>query len=200
MPVGSQEDPETLYKYNYKTGEVWKDTRADLTALGTYIKTQEPTWNDMTTTWNADLTRWDDVIHLALNPTPIFGDNTGVTTERTSAVNDNGSAIDSRFETKDFTAEDLGGEIGQFVRWTALQVWAKGDTLDIEYSTDAGTTYTNITTLTLAADYPTDASPLNGYFDVTSSMIRFRFSNDTVSETFSLKKFFVEAKLREMRR
>lgn len=200
VPIGSQTNPETIYKYNYRTGRCWRDSRTNLTFMSTYIKTTDETWDSASGTWDSETIRWDDVTSLALNPTPIFGDSTGVSTERTTSANDNGTAIDARFETKDFTAEDFGGELGQIVRFQGMQVWAKGNGVDLEYSVDSGTTWTGIGTLTLASDYAEDGSPSMSYFDVTNTKVRFRFSNDTAGESFTLKKFYLEAILREQRR
>ncbi|MBL0351144.1 MAG: hypothetical protein IPP68_12370 [Elusimicrobia bacterium] len=71
--------------------------------------------------------------------------------------------------------------------------------MDIDYSTDSGTTWTTIGTATLDTDYPPDSAPVNSWFDVVSSSIRFRFSNDTADEGFTLKKYYVKAGPREMR-
>jgi len=80
-----------------------------------------------------------------------------------------------------------------------MEVWAKGNTLKVEYSTDQGSTWTTATTLILSTDYPDDSSPLMVYFDVVSSKIRFRFSNNVASEIFQLKQFILYYRPREMR-
>lgn len=199
VPLGSQVDPETVYKYNYRTGQVYKDIREDITAVTIYERTNETTWDELIGTWASQTTRWNDVTYLALNPTPMFGDNTGITTRRDATNNDNGTAIDSQWESKDFTAADISeDDMGRLVRWTKLQIWAKGNGVDIEYSTDSGTTYTAITTLTLTSDYPADGSPAFAYLDVISTKIKFRFSNNTAGESFTLKRFIIEATPREI--
>jgi hypothetical protein len=93
------------------------------------------------------------------------------------------------------------GEVapGRLVNWQLMQVWAKGSGLTAYYSTDGGVTFTEIGTLTLSADYPTDDDPDYLYFDVVSSKIRFRFRNNTTGETFTLKQFALEAVPREVR-
>lgn len=201
MPIGSQTDPETVYKYNYRTGRVWKDVRPNLTAMWVYEKTDQTTWDQEVGTWDSDTTRWDDVIYLDLNPVVLTGDSSGNVIRREAVYNDNGTAIDARWESKDYTAQDLGdNELGRIVDWTAIQVWAKGNTVDLEYSINGGDTWTAIGTITLDSDYPGDDAPDYGWFDVASSRIRFRFSNDTAGETFTLKQFVVEGQLREGRR
>jgi hypothetical protein len=200
VPMDDQTTPATIYKYNYKTGDWFKDTRANTTAMSTYIDTDDESWDSDSGTWDSDTTRWDDINQTSLNPIVIFGDSSGNSTYRDTATSsDNTVAIDAQYETKDFIAEDFGLETGRLMRWTGLQVWAKGDFVDIDYSTDSGTTWIPIGTATLDTDYPPDSSPIHSWFDVVASSIRFRFSNDTAGEGFTLKKYYVKAGAREMR-
>lgn len=200
VPIGSDTEPTTIYKYNYRTGQVYKDNRANICACTTYKKTTQLTWEDKTGTWDSDTTAWNDVIYLALNPTVILGDTSGNSTERSAVTDDNGVAVSSYWISKDFSIADIAkDEMGRMVRWSSIQAWAKGNTLQIQYSTDAGSSWTNITTLTLSASYPGDDVPLYGYFDVVSTQIRFKFSNAVVGESFVLEKFIIEAIPREVR-
>lgn len=201
VPMGSETVPETIYKYNYRTGDWYKDNRPNLTAISTYVATDETPWDSMVGTWDAQTERWDSVTMEAANPLAIFGDSTGVSTRRALATaSDNTTAIDAYYTTKDFTAEDFGLETGRLIRWKGLQVWAKGDFVDVEYSTDGGTSWVAVDTITLESDYPADDAPAHAWFDVVASGLRLRFSNDTVNETFTLKKFYIEATPREMRK
>lgn len=201
VPTGTQTNPETIYKYNYRTGDFFKDTRTNMTAFSTYIDSDEESWDSDSGTWDSDATRWDDFNLNSLNPVVIFGDSAGATTIRSEGTtNDNATAIDSYYTTKDFTAEDFGLETGRLIRWSGLQVWAKGDFVDIEYSIDGGTSWVDVGTLTLDSDYPLDDTPIMAWFDVVSSGVRLRFSNATAGETFTLKKFYIEASQREMRK
>lgn len=200
VPIGSDTEPQTIYKYNYRTGQVYKDTRTNATALFAFTNVNQLTWDEKTNTWDSDTTRWNDVIYLALNPTVLIGDSSGVTTNRSPVYNDNGTAISSYWVSKDFSIADINqDDMGRFVRWTAMQIWAKGDAVKIEYSTDGGATWNVITTLTLSAALPADSAPLYGYFDVISTQIRFRFSNATAAQSFLLEKFIIEGSPREMR-
>jgi len=202
VPTGSDTEPQTVYKYNWRTKQIYKDSRTNLTALGIFENTQEDTWDDRTGTWDADTTRWSSQTNLSLNPVVIVGDSAGVTAERTAnSFDDAGVALTNRIDTKDFTATDLGiTDIDRIMRWKGLEIWAKGSTAKVYYSTDSGSTFTLITNLTLAADYPGDDSPLNVYFDVFSSKIRFRFENTVTEESFTLKKYQIEASVRESRK
>lgn len=202
VPTGSDTEPQTVYKYNWRTRQVYKDERTNLTSLGIYLNTQEDTWDDRTGTWDADTTRWSSVSNLSLNPVVIVGDSSGNSAKRSSnSSNDAGTAIEGLWDTKDFTAEDFGiPDIDRLMRWTSLEIWAKGSSVKVYYSTDGGTTWTLAETLALASDYPDDDAPLNVWFDAVKSRIRFRFLNSTAGESFTLKKYQIKASLREARR
>lgn len=202
LPTGSDTEPQTVYKYNYLTKQIYKDYRANLTALGAYLNTTEVTWDDLVGTWDSQTMRWDSATNASNNPVVALGDSTGATLKRTSlTTNDNGVAVESIWDTKDFTAEDMGvPDIDRLVRWKGLELWAKGNSMKVYYSTDGGSAWTLADSLALSSDYPTDDAPLNSYFDVVSSRIRFRFLNSTLSESFSLKKYQIEATLREARK
>lgn len=202
IPIGSETNPTTIYKYNYRTKQIFKDFRTDLTALGVFLNTTDLTWGDMTLPWGTSTSRWSSAINGGLNPLPIFGDTAGTSTKRSSATfNDNAVAIDGIFDTKDFTAEDLGiPDIDRIMRWTGLEVWAIGNSVKVYYSTDSGSNWTLATSLTLSSSYPDDDAPLNVWFDVVKSKIRFRFQNNTAAESFTLKKYQIEATPREARR
>lgn len=202
VPTGSDTEPQTIYKYNWRTKQIYKDYRANLTALGLFINTLEATWADFDNAWDSETSLWNSVSNLSLSPVVAIGDSSGNSTRRsTTSNNDAGAAIETVWDTKDFTAEDYGiPDIDRIMRWKGLEVWAKGDSMRVYYSTDGGGVWTLATTLSLESDYPEDASPLNVYFDVVSSRIRFRFYNATASESFTLKKYQIEASGREARK
>lgn len=202
VPSGSDTEPQTIYKYNWRTRQIYKDVRSNLTALGVYLNTQEDTWDDRSLVWDSDTSRWNSVSHLSLNPVVIVGDSSGNSAKRTSATNnDAGTAVESYSDTKDFTAQDFEqADIDKMIRWKGLEIWAKGNSVVVYYSTDGGSSWTLASTVTLSSDYPTDDAPLNVYFDVINSRIRFRFYNAVAGESFTLKKYQIEAGVREARK
>jgi hypothetical protein len=202
VPLGSATEPDTVYKYNWRTKQVYKDSRANLTALGMFLNTNEGSWDDRVGTWNAQTDVWNSILNLSLNPAIILGDSSGVSTERTSdSYNDNGSAVSASWDTKDFTAEDAGlPDMDRMMRWKGLELWAKGSSVKVYYSIDGGTTWALASNITLSSDYPSDSSPLNVYFDVVSSRLRLRFLNDSSGQSFTVKKYQIEATPREARR
>lgn len=202
VPIGSQEEPETVYKYNYRTRQMYKDERTSLTAMGVFLNTSDLTWDDIPEGWDGSSDLWDSNQLSSLNPVVIFGDSAGNSTKRTTVTNDDDEvAVESYIETKDFTAEDLGvPDIDRIVRWKGMEVWAKGDSLKVYYSVNGGSTWVLTQNLTLTDDYPDDDSPINVWFDVVKGKIRFRFYNNSSEETFTLKKYQIEASLREARK
>jgi hypothetical protein len=194
VPMGSDTEASTVYKYNFVTGNCYKDTRSGICCAWKYMQTTQKTWDDMTGGWDAATTNWDDINFSALFGVPIFGGTSGITTKRDNVYNDNGSAVTAYMDTKDFTLD----EDGRLGRWLKLQLWAKGSSVKVYYSTDRGSTWTLAGTLTLDSAYPADSSPLMVYFDFVSSVARFRFLNAESGESFTLKKYQVEVKPREL--
>lgn len=202
VATGSDTEPQTVYKYNWRTQQIYKDTRENLTALGMYINSREDTWADRTAGWDTDTSRWDSNVNLSLAPIVILGNSAGVSTRRSASSNDdNGVAVEGVTETKDYTAQDAGSpDIDRIMRWKGLQLWAKGTAVKIYYSTDEGTSWTLATVLTLTSAYPTDAAPLMVYFDVVSSQLRLRFLNSETGGAYTLKKYALAATPREARK
>lgn len=202
VPIGSDEEPSTIYKYNWRTKQIYTDYRSNNTAMGLFLNTDDLTWADMTFAWDSATTRWNSLNLGSLNPTVIFGDSSGTSLKRSATTyNDNGSAVSANCDTKDFTAEDVGlPDMDVMIRWKGLEVWAKGNSVTVYYSTNSGSSWVSAGTLTLSSDYPGDDAPLNAWFDVVSSKIRFRFINNTSSESFTLKKYQIEATPREARK
>jgi hypothetical protein len=202
IATGSDTEPQTVYKYNWRTRQIRKDVRSNLVSMGVFVNTQEDTWADRTGQWNSDTSRWNSITNLSLNPVVIFGDSSGNSTKRTAnSNNDNGVAVTANQDTKDFTAEDFGAkDMDLLMRWKGAEIWAKGSTVKIYYSTDGGTTWTLAETLSLGSDYPSDDAPLMAYFDVVSSRLRLRFENAVLGESFTLKKYQLEATPREARK
>ena len=202
VPIGNSTEPDTIYKFNYRTRQIYKDIRTNLTTFGLYLNTDEETWDELTGTWDEQTWRWNDRVLSDAQPQIAFGFSDGVTLKNDATTqNDNSVAVECLSDTKDFTAQDFGiPDYGILMRWKEMEVWATGSDLTIEYSTDSGSSWTKATDLTLASSYPTDASPSMVYFDVLSSKIRFRFSKNGLAESFSVKKYYIGATRREKRR
>jgi hypothetical protein len=202
IPIGSQTLPETIYKYNYRTGQVYKDPYTNLSTMSLMKRVSDEAWDDDSDSWDSDISTWDDVEELALHRQVMFGDISGNTMLRTTATNDGSTAIDSIWDTKDFTIDDVskGFNLGQLVRWLGIDIWAKGNSVTLYYSTDSGVTWTKVRKASLDSSYPSDDDPEIFYFDVLSSKIRFRFRNSSASESWTMKKYSLEFVPRERRK
>jgi len=196
IPIGSQTSADTLYKYNYTTGIIYKDVRSNITCSWRALQTGDVTWDDISTAWNDYYGRWNDS-YLNTSFALIFlGSSDGYTYKIDNTVQDDaGTAIEAFWESKDYIGED----VGQLCRWSELHLWASGSSVKIEYSINGGTNWYEVSgsPFTLDNDFPSDTSPDIFYFDVISSKIRFRFSNSNAGETLSIKQFFIGYKLRE---
>jgi hypothetical protein len=202
VPVGSETEPSTIYKYNWRSKQVYKDYRSDLCAMGLFLNTVESLWDDRVLSWDSATDTWNSASNSSLTPIVVLGTSAGLPTRRSvAAVDDLSTAVESVWDTKDFTAEDLGSpDMDRIVRWKGLEVWAKGNSVTISYSLDGGASWIPAGSLTLGSEYPPDDAPLNVYFDAVCSRIRFRFSNGTTASGFTLKKYQIEATLREARK
>ena len=96
VPIGSSEEPDTIYKYNYRTGEVYKDIRTNMTTFGLFLSTSELTWDDLVGTWDEQTFRWNDRILGSAQPIVMFGDSSGVTAQMTTGSDDISTAVVSQ--------------------------------------------------------------------------------------------------------
>lgn len=204
VPIGSRTEPDTIYKFNYRTRQIYKDDREGMTTFGLYLNTDEKTWDDLVGTWDEQDWRWNDRNLAAAQPRMSFGFSDGETTaEDPTTQNNDGVAIESLSDTKDFTSQDFGiPDYGTLMRWVEMEIWATGTNMTVEYSIDGGNSWIKPSNgdITLSSSLPTDASPIKVWFDVLSSKFRVRFSKDGLAESFSLLKYYIGSIRREKRR
>lgn len=191
VPIGSSTEPDTVYKFNYVTRQVFKDKRSNLTALGEYRNTEGQTaWDDLPGTWDEWVGPWDSIALADLNPVYVYGFNDGSVTQENTGSTDNGTAIESTWDSKDFTALDYGLPADTLMRWQGAQFWVKGSgSPEIFYSTDGGNTWTSAGTITLTDEYPADVSTQIAYFDKVAIRCRIRLSHKSNNQTFTMKQF-----------
>jgi len=169
IPYKDQTSPDTIFKYNYVSKVSYKDTRSDMACAFQYSKANS-TFNGI-----------------------LLGTTDGYTYEIDNTLNDGGEAIDSYWDSKDFTPDEY--EI--FARWTQLDLVAKGHSVNIYFSVDSGDSWTLIGEFALNENYPTDIDPIKVWFDAVSTKIRFRFENTKYGESFAIKQFLLYFKKRE---
>lgn len=195
VPIGSDTEPSTIYKYNWRTQQVYRDYRNNLTSMSLYLNTDAETWGDALGTWASQTKRWDSSSSSTLNKVFIHGDSNGqIYSREPGYAYDGNNAIESTWETKDFVSTDFGiPDIDVIMRWTGMELWAIGDHVTVACSTDSGNSWADVVTLNLQSAYPTDANPLKVYFDYVSSSLRIRFYNNVVNESFTIKKYQISA-------
>jgi len=119
---------------------------------------------------------------LSMTPTLLFGDVDGYVYEySTIETNDNGTAIDAWFDTKDF---DPAGPDARN-RSVRLDVYYTGGSLDVYYSKDKGKSWTLLKTL---ATSTTLELPQTVKKRIDFRQIRWRFRNAREDQTFSFQK------------
>lgn len=198
IPIGSQTSGETVYKFNYVTRKLYKDTRSLANFSWQAAQSNSITWDAAVGTWDEQIDRWDETSLTSLTALTYLGHTDGKTTYISNlSSSDDGIAIDAFWETKDFESEDK-----RLCRWEQVELWAKGGTVDVDYSTDEGASWTAAyaSPYTLASTFPLDSAPLVIYFDVVSSKLRLRFRNQATAETLAIKQFIIGYKPREQRR
>lgn len=198
VPIGSQDRGETVYKYNYKTGVLYKDTRDDINFVWKASQSTALTWDEISSTWDEVSEAWDDGQLGSLSGLYHFGNTSGVVTiQQSGLTDDNGTAIDAKWDSKDFVSEILG----QLLRFQEIWIWAKGSgILYVYYSTDEGVTWTQATDspITLDDSFPSTSDPMKVYLDVVSPSLRVRFQHNGTDGNVQLKQFYVAYTEREM--
>jgi hypothetical protein len=188
--MGSDTYPANVYKYNYRNNFWYEDTAPSYRHGVEWFRQASVTIDDLVGTIDAQAGIIDDYLSTTNSPTYVFGDNSGQTIYGDRSVsNDNGVAIDGRFETIDFVGETFE----RYKRWLQFDFWGKGNEVTVSYSTDEGSTWTSLGATTLTGTW----TPYRLYFDVYSEKIRFRFQNNTASETFHVRQFYPYYLVRE---
>lgn len=196
VPIGDQVVGETVYKYNYRTGVIYKDFRTNINTAWRASASTGLTWDDIPdeVLWDNIDGAWDDGQTGALFGEIHFGSTTGYTTVQDIAVaGDNGQSIACFWESKDFQDQ----EINRLCRWQELHLWVRGSgELIVEYSEDEGDTWTPMSNspVTIPDNF---SSPEKLYFDNISLKNRVRFRNDSLSDTVEIKQFMLGYTQRE---
>jgi len=198
IPLSGQTTGETVYKFNYKTRVLYKDSRVGATVAWIGSASSGTTWDQFSGTWDNATVRWnerglnEDSDQINIGHT----DGTVTYVDETS-TSDNGDAIESFFITKDF--QDSQQVIS---RWKSMELWAKGGNVDVQYSVDGGNTWVACSNspLTLGSEFPLFDAPDKLWFDVVSSRIRFKFINNSDDEALTIKQFIIDYSPREYRR
>lgn len=175
--------PTKVYKFNYRHGFWYEDTCPNYRAGAVWFNQAGTLINDLVGKINEQANFINDYLSTTNAPTYAVGDNSGqaLTIDRTTS-NDNGVLVDAWVDSLDFVADTFERN----KRWLQLDFWAKGNYVEIYYSTDEGDSWQSLSTVTLDGDMRVHRV----YFDVVSEKIRFRFRNKTAGSTFWLQQFY----------
>jgi len=198
VPISGSTSGETIYKFNYVTRTLYKDTRTNATVAWIGSASAGQTWDEMSGTWDAQTVRWNERgLNEDSDQINIGHVNGSVTYSDETTTSDAGSPIDAFFITKDFQDSQQ-----VMSRWKSMELWAKGGTVGVEYSTDGGSTWASCSNspLTLTTEFPSFDSPDKLWFDVVGSKIRFKFTNNSDDESLTIKQFIIDYTPREYRR
>lgn len=189
VPYSSSGDITRRYAYDYEQGTWVIDTVDAMTCgamlqLGAELTIDDFPDDQTIDQFPPDLTI-DDFGGAAGERYDVFCNSAGYVYEDTGAyINDDGTAIDAYWCSKDLTLDD--DYVHEYKRIEEIIFEARGDSLKIEYSTDMGSTWTTATSSqSLTDDYERYMVPI----DVTTRAIRLRFTNETVGEQFWIRWF-----------
>jgi hypothetical protein len=184
IPTATNAYCSMYYRYNLKNNSWSKGEKGYYTGFGFYELKTSKTWAEMTMKWTEVAQRWNESTLLALSSLLLVGDTAGGIEYRDETKQQwaDGTAIVAYWDTKDFV---IGAEYERSVtNWMELNFEAKGNTVDVQYSTDGGVNWSGVKTFTLNASV---YKMYNYDFEVNSVKIRFCFSNSVLNETFSLR-------------
>lgn len=177
--------PTEVWKYNYEMEFWYFDTVLNCITTALYKQTGFISWDqDTPGTWDQAVGTWDDQQGVTDSPLPVFGHDTGfVNRLDIGTFNDLNLAVDSRVDTKDYCGLDQNG-LERDSRWMQLDVWAKGSSLKLYYSTDYGSNWTFVSENTLD---PNKVEKSTFWFDFIAPHVRFRLQQDGLGKNLVLR-------------
>lgn len=168
-PSGSAEVPNYLLRYRQENGSWWPRQFADdMVGYGFYQRTSAKTWQELSGTWTEQVWQWNSTLVLANSPTTLLCGNSPkqVYEYDYSRSSDNGTDLPFRLETKDFRHPHYK------MRLNMVETLVRGDSLDIEYSTDKGSSWSSLKTVTPGASL----TRVRAWKQLIADHIRFRIS------------------------
>lgn len=186
VAMGTESWPSTIWKYNYLNDFWYKDTISSMRAACLWYQQSAVKIADLIGTIAQQAGKIADYRSTTNAPSYVMGNSEGVCVRLNKQTSDdNLVAVPARFDTIDLA----GDTFETYKRWLMLDFWAKGNYVEIFYSTDEGNTW-----IPAGPNYQVT---LDGtvrmyriYFDVLAEKIRFRFQNINQGSTFTLRQFY----------
>lgn len=183
VPSTESTYPDMAWCFNYNLNKWTKHRFGNyITAFGYYFLERAMTWNDLIGSWDEQDFRWDDRTILSSAPTTLFGDVNGFVYEYDRLTNnDDETAIEAYFDTKDFNFTQLMSR----QRILRLDTYYTGLSLEVFYSVNKGKTWTDIGTLEASLNLEI---PRRLFLRLDCNMVRFRFRNANLNEHFEFSR------------
>lgn len=169
IPEGSDTELGLLAKYNRDTdGWTLRPLTSDMCGYGRYESTADKTWNDLVGSWAEQDWAWNEtrmlsgspeVMLCCYNPLQVY-EYDYVT------VGDAGKDLNWEFQTKDLYNPHM------LNRMNLIEFFAKGSSVVVSYSTDRGSTWTVLETVTLATAW----ARYRVWHQLVERQIRYKFS------------------------
>ena len=188
IPLTGGSYPTRLYRYNYVTEQVYKDLVTNITCAGLWTQLTKILIDSMTGTIDSYTGIIDQIIQDSFYPILVLGDSSSKSYKFDYALkNEAGIAISAYWCSADIVANP-----GYYSHYTELFFEGKGDTVIISYSTDEGTTYATLETLTLTSTMATHFIPC----DIFAEKLRIKVSNAVSNETFTMRNLYYKPPVR----
>ena len=183
VPTASNTYPDVAWCLKYDTGKWNRHAFADyLTMRGDYTSSSRLTIGDLTGTIGQQTWRIGSRNIQSSTPTTLFGDSDGYIYEYDELTNnDNDTAIDAWFTTKDFNPTKLKTRF----RINRIDTYYTGAGLDLSYSTNKGKTWISIATLDDSDNLET---PRQAFDKIDTPICRLRWRNNTLGEHFEFNR------------
>lgn len=180
-----------VWKYNYELDFWYFDTVKNALCSTMYKQTAFSSWNQTPKTWNEQAGNWDKQSGVTDAPLPVMGFDTGFVGRMDANIYDDfGVAVDTHLDTKDYSGITTKG-LERDTRFLQVDIWARGNTASLYYSTDYGTTWVFVGENELG----TRIEKTTFWFDVICKHIRFRIEQKGLSKNLilrSLQSYYVD--------
>jgi hypothetical protein len=183
MPRASQTYCDIAWCLKYDTGKWTRHSFADfLTMHGNFLASSALTIGELSGTIGEQNWRIGDRSTLASAPTAVFGDKDGYIYEYNHlSNNDNDTAVDGWFSTKDFNPTRFESRF----RINRIDTYYTGAGLDVSYSTDKGVTWVTIGSLSASSNMET---PQRLFLKLDAPLCRLRWRNNSSGQHFEFSR------------
>lgn len=182
VPSASSDYPDFVWVLNYEdwSWTFWKFSKT-FTASGFFYDQGGATIGSMLGTMGSYTARLGSKDLKSLSTITLYGDEAGYIYKYNKLIyNDDGVAIDAYIDTK---SEILNG-VNNYAKLCQFITYAKGNSLEISISTNDGTLFVNVGTITLSTTE--ELACFLRKIDITAERFMIRMRNNTLNEWFQI--------------